>query len=781
MKILFRLLCIFSIATAAFADEWLNFSNPFPIKSAIPSGEGLLMATGGGIRYRTNVADDMYTTSSGLGDQSVSAVVATKDAGVFSVSDNGIISLMVNDPGQPNKPWVVQNRSYAGNNVRVIPGMVLSSGSVLVIAFEDRLSFFSFKTMSSILTVERISDAQLSATPVSAMDIRGDSLFVAAGGALYVRKMNWNQLESDTRLYDPESWRVVKKASGDGEQIKSIAWKDGSLKTFATEGTRIWDKDGETRVALDTFSVISSDAPLVVVRGKSLKDSILYERVPVMEGKVVVRYCYRSKVQWVSLLPSGKAILAGPYNIFYYDGKNISDLTTYDKFAIGGAYELQVIPQGGVIAASDTGLLSYYTYDGKNYGWSEPTWVYERSRNSTNALAHNMKVLSVDPATRKVIYHIWGAGFFTYFDWGKQINRSILANSKDFCMDNINESDADKGPYTVAVATTLAPDGSGFLTTSASYKGYSLLYIDLDGKTMSCVNNVGSTTFGGPLVARLNEKGDKWIVYVGTRTGASSDANGGMDVFTFPSPNRTGGELDSSQTEVKKIYGTSSTPLDLVYEPRTGYVWIVTASSIAYWNEDQDSIRSPLSTNGLTSASFTSLDVDNHGNLWAGTSTQGVYRLTPRTTNPDTLSVLHFTTRQGLLSDKVQDVAVDSTLGMVWFAHDNGVSRYQRDELRSSEGNMTDDARHDVKVFPNPFRPRRQPHVVFDNVSEDAVINVFNRGGRLVVTLSGEDIAGGRAEWNGRLKNGEPVAPGVYQYVIRAKSKVKKGKLLIIH
>jgi hypothetical protein len=50
-----------------------------------------------------------------------------------------------------------------------------------------------------------------------------------------------------------------------------------------------------------------------------------------------------------------------------------------------------------------------------------------------------------------------------------------------------------------------------------------------------------------------------------------------------------------------------------------------------------------------------------------------------------------------------------------------------------------------------------------------------------VFTLSGDKVTGGRAEWDGRMNNGNLVAPGVYQYVIRGNSKVKKGKLLIVH
>ena len=764
MKSLLNLICIFALAATAFAKEdWINYSSPFPIKSAVPYGEGLLMATGGGIRYRTYTADDMYTTSNGLGDQSISAV-AHSELGMFAVSDNGIISVIAG-----NNSWQVLSRSYVGNGVRLIPGMARLANSVMVLAFQDRLAFFSLKTMTSILTIERIADKYLSKSPVDAMEVRGDSLFVAIGTSLYVRKMDWEKLESDVQLNNPDSWSVVKNVSSK-EPIKSIAWKNGKIKVFSTEGTRIWDDDGETSVALDTFSVFSSSSPMVVVRGKTLMDSVLYERVSSESGSY-----YKSLVQWVTLLPSGKAILAGPENIFYYDGKKLKNLTEYERFALGSAYELQALPGGGVIAASEEGLLSYnYGYD-----WSEPTAAYEIFGNTTDARAHDMKVLSVLP-NGSTFYHIWGYGYFTYKQqWAKGTPYAILPRHNN-CMDDfVPNTVEDRESF--SVATTPAPDGKGFLTTTASNKGYSLVYV-LDS-IVTCANNIGSASIGGPILASIDESTGNWIAYVGTRENMSLAADGALDVITFPPPSKTGGELSEKITKdnVKTYYGTSTTPLDMVYEPKTEYLWIVTESSLEYWNKDQDSLRSPLSTNGLTSAVFTSIDADNRGNLWVGTSSQGAYCLTPRVTNPDTLSVSHYTTRQGMLSDRVQDVAVDSSFGIVWFDHENGITRYARSDLRGSDGNMTDDARVDVKVFPNPFRPHIQARVYFDNVSEDAVINVYNRGGKLVVSLHGEQVVGGRAEWDGRMENGNFVAPGVYQYVVRGASKVKKGKLLIIH
>ena len=770
MKTLLNLICTLAIATTAFAaNEWQNYSTPFPVKAAIPYAAGMLMATDGGVRYRTDTEDYLFTTSNGLGDQTISAVVSS-ELGVYSISDNGLIAKNL-----PDGSWDVISRAYAGSSVRLIPGLARAAGSVMVLAFEDRLAFFSLNSSTSILTVEKIRDKRLSASGISTMEIQGDSLFVAIDSSLYVREMDWEKLESDVRLNDPDSWSLVKNASGK-DLIKTIAWKKDTLKTFATEGMHIWDDDGETSVVSDTFSVFSSSAPLVKIRGKSIKDSILYQKDSVThkvgDSVVVDRYYYHTRFKWVALLPSKKAILAGPKLIFYYDGKKFTNLTWNSKFPLGSAYELQALPKGGVMAASEDGYFSRFS----GTGWSDPIPALFGMGNLTDSRAHDMKVLSVN-SDGHMFYHVWGMDYILYKDWGEEIQEQFLA-SGGHCL----SSYLDNVPYSIAVSTTPAPDGNGFLTTSASNNGYSLVYVDLEGN-MSCADSIGSAPIAGPMLARVDETSGNWIVYIGTRSGPTLTAEGGLDVVSVPPPRSTGGELSSKLTksDVKHYYGTSSTPLDLVYEPKSEYVWLVTESSLAYWNAEQDSLRSPLSTNGFMGADFTSIDADSRGNLWVGTSSQGAYRFTPRETSPDTLSVLHFSTRQGLLSDRIQDLAVDSVLGLVWFAHENGVSSYYRNDLRGTDGNMTDDASSDVKVYPNPFRPDRHPFIYFDNISTDAVINIFNRGGKLVKSLRGDLISGGRTEWDGRMDNGNLVAPGVYQYVIRGASKVKKGKLLVIH
>lgn len=155
--------------------------------------------------------------------------------------------------------------------------------------------------------------------------------------------------------------------------------------------------------------------------------------------------------------------------------------------------------------------------------------------------------------------------------------------------------------------------------------------------------------------------------------------------------------------------------------------------------------------------------------------------LTRKGKTADTLVAENFKMRNGLLSNLVYDIAIDPVQGAIWFAHGTGASRYLRKDLRNAASFMTDSAAYPVKVYPNPFLPKNMSVVVFDNISEDAILLIYNAGGHLVQSFQGNALLGGRCEWNGKDASGRLVAPGVYHYLIKKGKKKEMGKLLIIH
>ena len=704
------------MGNALSAEDWHSVSNPYPVRSAISHGDGALLATDGGVRFRSMNRDVVFHSENGL-ETSAFYALAESPRGVYAVSEFGLIAALNPD----GNSWRVLNRSLLSNNVHARPDGAIVAGSNLVVAFDDRLVFFDLNASSSILSIERIANQSLSVNPIDKMVVKGDSLFVRMGEKAFVRSMKWDNLRGDVQLSNPASWTQVKD-----------------------------------------FSKVSGLGPVDLKQVKVDGDTLGLDALFNIYGN--------SRVKWILKTTDGY-ILSGADFIFHYNGdsknKTYADLSAYSSFSLEDIYEIRALPVGGVVAASLYGAISH----GDGSTWTYPENPYAENIGSfTSAYNGRMKTLAVLPDGH-VFYHIWGMGYFIYTKWGDAIEGKVLPTDAHCIESYVGSS------YTVSIAAAPAPDGSGFLTVAGNKKGYSIIYFTTDGE-IHYAQQAGSTPFAGPIYATLAEDGS-WILYVGSRDGNMAVGEGDLDVFKFPAPRTNGGELANGS--VRTYRGLSSALIDMAYDKVSGKLWVASMSGLAYFDQDRDTLMTPQSMKGLRGGDFTSLDVDIHGNLWLGTVGQGAYRLTPRENTCDTLTVTAFGSRHGMLSNDVMDLAVDPVFGAVWFAHSNGVSRYLRNDLKDASQNMTDSASADVKAYPIPFRPKVFPRFTIDNISEDAVVSIFNRGGALIRSFSGSETLGGKVEWDGNGKNGRLVAPGVYYYVVRNSSKTVKGKFIIIH
>jgi len=450
------------------------------------------------------------------------------------------------------------------------------------------------------------------------------------------------------------------------------------------------------------------------------------------------------------------------------DISKIERETLFNNYALDSVYEIAAVSGGGIVAATSNGWMAYS--DGYNWQNSVPIWNGVGSY--TGSYDNRMKILSaLDNGL--LLAHVWGMGFFLFRDNGYTLFKAWTPQDENSCLDEyLND-------FTVAMGTTVAPDSSGFLVATSGQKSYGLVYITKDGD-ISCLSEIGSSPIVGTLAAKTDAETGEWLVYVSSREAFYVSLGGSLDVFRLPPPSKNGGRLLVSE---KKNYATpgGKAPLDFVFDKDDNALWMVTVGSLAYMDEDRDTLVQPSSTKGLIGAEYTSMDRDVQGNIWLGTADQGVFRLSKRKKSKDTLVVERWATEQGLLSNKVHDLAIDPIKGMIWFAHDGGVTRYSRKDLRNAEKMMTSEAPAEVKAYPNPFRPKQGQRLVIDNISEDSFVSIYNRGGALVKSFYDSDVLGGRAEWDGTDKTGKLVAPGVYHYVVRKGSKKKTGKIILIH
>jgi len=167
---------------------------------------------------------------------------------------------------------------------------------------------------------------------------------------------------------------------------------------------------------------------------------------------------------------------------------------------------------------------------------------------------------------------------------------------------------------------------------------------------------------------------------------------------------------------------------------------------------------------------ITDIEVDGSNNKWISTATSGVFYLSSN--GQETL--LRFTKENSPLpSNNVQDIAIDSFTGKVYFATGNGLVAY------NGSSTAPRDNLDNVYVFPNPVRPGFSGNVTIDGLTADANIKITDIEGNLVFEQTSE---GGSVLWDTTAFGKYAVASGVYLVLITTEDalETKVSKIMII-
>lgn len=232
-----------------------------------------------------------------------------------------------------------------------------------------------------------------------------------------------------------------------------------------------------------------------------------------------------------------------------------------------------------------------------------------------------------------------------------------------------------------------------------------------------------------------------------------------------------------------KIVNQDETPYSFNYvrcvkEDKTGLIWVGTNAGTFYLEPSEFFSSNPVFTqvkvprnDGTNLADYllngldiSAIAIDAGGRKWFGTYGNGVYLI-----SEDNMTQLqHFTTSNSkLLSDNIEDIAIDDKTGEVFFATSNGLCSYMSDATQPNE-EMTKD---NVYAYPNPVKPEYTGLITIVGLSYNADIKIVSTNGVLIA--EGRSF-GGSFTWNGCDSNGHRVASGVYM-VMSATEDGKKG------
>lgn len=174
----------------------------------------------------------------------------------------------------------------------------------------------------------------------------------------------------------------------------------------------------------------------------------------------------------------------------------------------------------------------------------------------------------------------------------------------------------------------------------------------------------------------------------------------------------------------------------------------------------------------MNGVNVTCIAIDGGNRKWMGTATDGVYLISADGKE----TVAHFTSSNSpLISNTINDIAVDGQTGRVYIATDCGLCSYQGNATDPSES-MTDSS---LKVFPNPVRPEYAGDVHITGLMSDTDVKIVTASGQLVC----EGISyGGEFSWDCCYRTGKRVGSGIY-YALCTDESGKHGacaKILVI-
>ena len=166
----------------------------------------------------------------------------------------------------------------------------------------------------------------------------------------------------------------------------------------------------------------------------------------------------------------------------------------------------------------------------------------------------------------------------------------------------------------------------------------------------------------------------------------------------------------------------------------------------------------------LNKVDITAIAIDAGNRKWMGTNGDGVYLISA----DNIVQLQHFTTDNSeLLSNIIHSIAINEKTGEVLFGTDNGLCSYLSDATEIN----TEMTKDNVWAYPNPVTPDYNGLITIVGLTFNADVKILSSSGTLIAEGRSN---GGSFTWDGKDKNGNRVASGIYM-VVTATSDGNKG------
>lgn len=540
--------------------------------------------------------------------------------------------------------------------------------------------------------------------------------------------------------------KLIAKFGDSISYYSNNSWKTAT--SIFPSNTRKIKVDNGKLLVIENISVRTYDLdlnPLDVYYTENFRGSVssaLYDN----SGAMWVADYIDGLVRIIGYIPTGKYSPKGPYETYARRLAINGDKLIVASGSVGDNYSNKFIRNG------------IYRYD--NNEWTNIN-IY--TSNKVDSF-YDYTVVCIDPVSGREYYGTFWKGIL-------EVNNGEFVKNYSYHNSTLGEALGNDGQYRV---TGMAFDSKNQLWVSNYWANKPISVRKTNGQWQAYEFPGIFQEYKYVSDITIDQYDQKWVCI--PRSNAilvfKENANGTV-TYKKLTTGEGNGNLPKDATEVLcitedkdgKIWAGTNKGLVVFYNPGI----VLTSNNID--GQPIKVIDGEFVQSLLENEIINSIKVDGANRKWIGTS-NGAWLF-----SADGTEQIHYfnTTNSPLLSNRINDIAINKNDGEVYFASDNGIISYRSDATDGSDVN-----KETVKVFPNPVKDTYTGPIAIDGLVQNADVKITDINGKIVYHSKAN---GAQAIWYGKNFEGERVSSGVYLVFSTDIEGVEKmvNKILFIH
>lgn len=693
-----------------------------------------------------------YTKTHGLSDIQPNCIAHDPETNqIFIGYKSGIIDYFQN-PEQKIRSIrdIFLNRNFLNKNIHQIK----FKNGWMYICTDFGIVVYDLKKSETRFTYTKIAQNN-SNLPVYCIDFFQGKIFVGMANGLYMAD------ENHPNLADPTAWQLVNQIpSTKVIGIEKTISENGNQRLYIAQNNVVFYLENGVYSKLDSTLFLKKKitrlksrnnhlfvSTQITIPGDTIGNSFLYVNDTlhgIRYGEDVVATTATEDLFYAIQADSRLGLLL----VTEWGATIISENTPTNNFCnqiAVGPNELYVAP----IGYGDAKVPKYSEYGIYYMNLLERKWKVLNRENGgldPQRAYRDICVAYYDRSTGTAYMGSWGLGYCTLKN-GQLTGAFFNDNTGLFGTTLTNNG------YTDIRVSGFAKDKNGhtWFTTYIASRPLAVLTTDNRWFTFP------QTLFGNQnkiIDILVDDYNQKWLLV---------DGHG---IYVFDDRNTPDKTSDDRVRYLGSGFGRGNLASEYVYsiaKDLSGNIWVGTNKGVSVFynpgnifdNTNLSDAVCPIFEGFclLRDEIIKAIAVDGANRKWIGTN-NGVYLV-----NKDgTELIYHFNEKNSpLISNVINDIAIEPNTGEVFFATNQGIVSYMGDATEGKEN------ANEAFVFPNPVKRDFEGEVTIRNVVNNSIIKITTIDGRLVKELRS---LGGQAIWDRRDILGNKVEPGIYLILI---------------